>query len=167
MSSQPKAIFRQAMPLSRTWDTDTYTTPDLSRRTICDVFVTSPSALLNEGGTLNSTEDTYSLMTITQEYKIIDNEDYTNYVIVGGTPKFTASEYIYSNVFTNRDVVQSCLITLGKKDVPAGIQYKVFEDYDLDITTAQADTWTRILILTMPICTVIVCVVVTVRRKYK
>lgn len=167
MSSQPKAIFKNAMPLGKSWDTNTYRTPDMSRRTICDVFVTSPSALLNEDGKLNEAGAEYSLMTITQEYKIIDNEDYNNYVIVAGTPDFVSSEYIYSNVFTNRSVIHSCLLTLGRKDIPAGIEYKVFEDYDLDITTAQASAWTRAFIIVMPLCTVAACIVVTVRRKYK
>ncbi len=167
MSSQPKAIFRNAMPLRHTWDTETYMTPTLSTRTICDVFRTSSSARLNEDGKLSDDGAEYSLMTITQEHKIKDNLDYNNYVIVAGASDFVASEYIFSNVFTNRSVIHSCLITLGKKNVPTGIQYKVFEDYDLDMTTAQADVWTRVLILVMPTITVVACIVVTVRRKYR
>ena len=167
MSSQPKAIFRNSMPLRHTWDTDSYTTPDQCRRTICDVFRSSDSARLNEDGELGESGTEYSLMTITQEYGVKNNLDYSNYVIVAGTSDFVASEYIFSNVFTNRSVIHSCLITLGKKNVPTGIQYKVFEDYDLDITTAQAETWSRILIIAMPAATVIACIVVTVRRKYK
>lgn len=167
MSSQPKAIFRNATPISHTWKTNSYTTSDLGARNISDIFVTSPSALLNKNGVLEEAGSTYSLMTITQEYKIIDNEDYTSYVVVGGSSEFTSSEFLNSNVYTNRDVIHSLLIALGKENVPSGIDFKVFEDYDLDITTAQADAWTRVLILVMPICTVVACIVVTVRRKYK
>ena len=167
MSSQPKAIFRQATPISHTWKTDEYTTSDLSVRNISDVFVTSSSALLNENGVLGETEKQYSLMTITQEYKIINNEEYTSYVVVGGSANFITAEYLQSYVYTNRDVIHSLLIALEKKNVPAGIDFKVFEKYDLDITTAQADSWTRVLILVMPICTVAACIVVTVRRKYR
>ena len=167
MSSHPKAIFREAMPISRAWDTDEKTTTDLASRVISDVFVTSSSALLNENGELTGATGEYSLMTITQEYKIIDNEDYTSYVIVAGTPSFTSPQYLQSNIYTNRDVIHSCLIALGKEFVPAGIDFKVFAEYDLDMTTAQANNWTYVLVLVMPLCTVIACVVVTVRRKYK
>ena len=167
MSSQPKAIFRNASPITHAWETESKTTPDLGSRVISDVFLTSPTAKLNENGTATDATGTYSLMTITQEYKIIDNEDYTSYVIAAGTPSFTASEFLLSNIYTNRDVIHSCLIALGKENVPAGIDFKVFADYDLDITTAQAANWTRAFIIVMPLATVIACIVVTVRRKYK
>ena len=167
MSSQPKAIFREATPISHAWVTDDKSTTDLGTRVVSDIFVTSPDARLYKDGIPTDAVDTYSMMTITQEYKIIDNEDYTSYVVAAGTPDFVSAENLISTTRTNRDVIHSCLIALGKKNVPAGIKYKVFSNYDLDITTAQASSWTRALILVMPVCTVAVSVFVCVRRRYK
>ncbi len=167
MSSQPKAIFREATPISHAWVTDDHSTTDLGTRMVSDIFVTSPDARLYKDGVPTDAVDTYSMMTITQEYKIIDNEDYTSYVIAAGTPDFVSSENLISTTRTNRDVIHSCLIALGKKNVPAGIQFKTFANYDLDITTAQASAWTKALIITLPLCTVAVAVFVCVRRRYK
>ena len=178
----PLVVFREASPIKHCWPTDEKTTPDLSNRFVFDVFTTTPEANLYSGGELIDDPEAelvggegrvadengrYSLMTITQEYKLIDNNPYTSYVVVSGTPTFIDSDYLNKNVYKNRDVIYSCLIALTKENVPAGIEWKEFESYDLSITTGQADSWTYSLILVMPIITIAACIVVTVRRKYK
>ncbi len=167
LSSQPKAIFRSASPIKHAWEEESKSTNDMSSRVISDVFTTSDTALLHEGGESRPADNTYGLMTISQEYKIVDNEDYTSYVVASACPDFISSQYLNSNVHSNRDVIHSLLIALGKENVPAGIDFKVFADYDLDITTAEANSWTRVLVLVMPICTAAACVFVTVRRRYR
>ena len=167
LSSQPKAIFRSATPIKHAWVEENKNMSDLSSRVISDVFMTSSTAKLTENGETRDADGVYGLMTISQEYKIVDNEDYTSYVVACGSPEFVSPQYLNSNVHSNRDVIHSLLISLGKENVPAGIEFKVFADYDLDITTAQANTWTYTLVLVMPICIAVACIVVTVRRRYK
>ena len=167
MSSQPKAIFREATPITHIWDDDMHSMQDYGDRVVSDVFSASEDARLYSGGVPLDTKGPFSLMTITQEHKIIDNEDFTSYVLVSGTPDFVSAQYLISSVYSNRDVLHSCLIALGKENVPAGIQFKVFSDYSLDITTAQAASWTRALIIILPVCTAAAAIFVCVRRKYK
>ncbi len=168
MSSQPKVIFREVAPLYRSsrLTSDTWTVNGTSR-TISDVFYSSESARLTESGVTSDETGQYSLMTITQEIQTVDSEYYTSYVLVSATSAYTASQYLLSNVYANSDVLYACMVAFGKERVPADIDYKVFNDYDLDITTAVATNWTYAFILVLPLASVVTCTVVMVRRRHR
>ena len=55
----------------------------------------------------------------------------------------------------------------GKERVPADIDFKVYNDYDLDITIAQANSWTRFFMIVPATIIVLTSIYITVRRKYK
>ncbi|MCD7746751.1 MAG: GldG family protein [Firmicutes bacterium] len=166
MSSQPKVIFREVAPLYRSsrLTSDTWTVNGTSR-TISDVFLSSENAYITENGETSSETGQYSLMTITQEIQTVDSEYYTSYVLVSATSAYTASQYLLSNVYANSDVLYACMVAFGKERVPADIDFKVFNDYDLDITTTVANNWTYALVIVLPLVSVVTCTVVIVRRK--
>ena len=164
LSSQPKTIFRRACPIEHVYEQKTFGN---TNRTVTNVFTTSPDAKLIIDGATTEEPATYNLMTITQESRIIDNEYYHNYVLAAGTQFYTASQYLISNVYANSDVLYATMIAFGKERVPADIDFKVFADYTLNITTEQAASWTKFFIITLPVITIGVCVYVCVRRKYK
>lgn len=164
MSNQPKVIFRDAAPIKKVYTEKNF---GVDVRNVSNMFTSAPSSKLIVDGTVAEEAGEYGLMTITQETRIVDNEYYTSYVLAAGTSEFTSSAYLLSNVYANSDVLYACMRAFGKERVPADIDFKVFNDYELDITTAEATDWTVGLILTMPLITVAACIVVTVRRKYR
>ncbi len=164
MSSRPKVIFRNAAPIRRVYDQKSF---GVDSRATSHVFFAAPTAELTKNGVTEPMTETYGLMTITQETRVVDNEYYTSYVLASGTPKFAVSQYLLSNVYANSDVLYACMRAFGKERVPADIKFKVFNDYDLDITTAEANRWTYGLIIVMPVVILAACVVVSVRRKYR
>lgn len=164
MSNWPKVIFRNACPINKVYTSKSF---GVDNRTVSDVFMTADTAHKVSNSSVAAESGVYSLMTISQETRVRDNEYYTSYVLASGCTDFTASPYLLSNVYANSDVLYACMRAFGKERVPADIDYKVFNDNKLDITTEQANSWTRAFISVMPLVTVAACVVVTVRRKYK
>lgn len=164
MSSRPKVIFRNAAPIKRVYEQKSF---GVDSRVTSHVFFTAPTAELTVDGLTTPAEETYGLMTITQETRTVDNEYYTSYVLAAGTSDFTASQYLLSNVYANSDVLYACMRAFGKERVPADIDFKVFNDYELDITTSEANNWTYGLIITMPVIILAASVVVSIRRKYR
>lgn len=163
----PTMRIRDAAPITHKFTTDEITTSDFRTIHVFDMFTSSGESRLFRNGALSEEQGQYSVMTISQGAKTVDNEIYLTHVLVSGTPSVIEKESIEKSVYKNRDIINSCLVAFGKKNVPVGIEYKEFEDYDLDITVGQANAWTRAFIIIMPAATVIACVVVTVRRKYR
>ncbi len=164
MSNWPKVIFRDASPINKVYTEKNF---GVDQRTVSDVFMTADTAHKVADGNVSEESGVYSLMTITQETRIRDNEYYTSYVLASACTDFTASQYLLSNVYANSDVLYACMRAFGKERVPADIDFKVFNDYQLDITKEEANSWTRSFITVMPLITIAACVVVSVRRKYK
>ena len=54
---------------------------------------------------------------------------------------------------------------MGKKLVPLDIDFKVFASEALDITTANAYTWTAVLVAVIPLTVCALGIVVCYRRK--
>ena len=54
----------------------------------------------------------------------------------------------------------------GKEKVPAEIEYKFFEKYDMEITTAEANRWTTALVTVIPAILTVCGIYVWIRRKY-
>jgi hypothetical protein len=131
-----------------------------------DVFYTSDTAETYRDSELVGS-GRYSLMTITQEQRIVNNEEYFSYVLATGTKNYTASQYLLSNIYANSDVLYACMRAFGKERVPADIDFKVYNDYDLDITIAQANSWTRFFMIVPATIIVLTSIYITVRRKYK
>ena len=56
--------------------------------------------------------------------------------------------------------------TMGKTQVPIDLDFKLFEDESLDITTQEAANWTIFLTAFIPVIFLISGVVVWIRRKH-
>ena len=52
-----------------------------------------------------------------------------------------------------------------RKTVPVDINFKMFDDESLDITTAEATRWTVIYTVFLPAAVFVIAVVVFVRRR--
>lgn len=162
LSTLPKTISRYTMPIEILWENG----GDLSgSRTVSPVITSYDSAkILKNGETVGSGE--YNLMTMSRELRIIDNEYYYSYVVVSGSSNFCNSSYLYSNAYANSDIMSAAMRATGRDKILADIQFKVFDDTSLDITTAESNRWTIGLVTVLPAVAAITGLVIWVRRKH-
>lgn len=161
----PKAIVRYSMPVGILWDSKSI---DQSTRTVAPVLVSSTTTNSYSFENQDEIEATgsFNLMTITQDSIYIDNENYTSYVLACGTTEFTSSSYLQSNAYGNADIIFSAMKAMGREKVPIDIDFRVFEDNSLDITTEQANTWTVVYTAVLPVIVLALGITVYVQRKH-
>jgi len=162
LSTLPKSISRYTMPIEILWEAG----GGLSgTRDVSPVLTSYETAEAVQNNTVVG-EGKYNLMTISRELRIIDNEDYSSYVIVSGSPDFAAANYIVSNAYANADILSAAMLATGRDKILAELKYKVFDDTDLTVTTAQANDWTVALVCVLPAVTAVTGLVIWVRRKH-
>ncbi len=161
LQSPPKTIVKYSMPLETLWS-------ERNSRYVSSVLRTTNNAEAYS----TENEDTvirkgpFDLMLISTERQLIDNEEYYNHVLVAGSSKFIDDSYINSGSYGNSDIMYSVMKAMGKTTVPCDIKLKTFDDESLDITTAQANTWTMVLVSAVPAMVCIAGVVVFIRRRH-
>ena len=112
--------------------------------------------------------DGKNLMTISRQIKIVDNNYFYSYVLACGSVCFDDKEWTDSNVYANEDVIYAALSQFGRENVPSGIDFKEYAKYDIeDMTTAEAERATLLLITVIPSVFVVVGFVICIRRKYR
>lgn len=168
MDSTPMAIVNNARPITMIY-TDNHELYGSTERMCSAVLTTSTgktavaTSLDGEGTTEN---EIFNLMTITVGSRYIDNEQHYSYVLAAGTSSFADSKYVGSKSYANRDVIFYAMKSFAKKTVPLDLDFKVFEDTDLNCTTAEANRYT-ILFTVVPAAIVAgVGIYVYTRRKY-
>lgn len=107
----------------------------------------------------------YPLVTVSREGRYINNVKHYSYVFAVGSP-FFAEDMFLTPTYANSDILYTMMIAMGKEQVPIDLDFKVFEDNSLDITTAQAAAWTWTLILVIPVCVFVLGIVIFIRRKH-
>ena len=189
-----KVIFRNAMSISYS-DLFTETMPDPNsttqeitpyvfgsyysngvERSIYDVFVSSSAAEAMAGGKVvasASETDLFRLMTVSSEGRYTQEDNYgttlaeNSYVLACGSTEFVSEAYLQSSVYGNYDLLLTAMTVMGREPVPVGLTMKAFADYSLDsITVDQQTAWTVSLAAIPAAITLIVGVVVLVKRKY-
>jgi hypothetical protein len=140
-------------------------------RTIGDVFNAFPGATeIAHGETVatSTTNDPFHLMTITREARMVDNtnEDYS-YVLACGSTDFLSRKLLQSNTYGNTDLMLSALRAVGKDIAIANLDHKPFASTTMEnITTAEANQWTAVLIAAPAVIALGFGIYVLVRRKY-
>ena len=136
------------------------------RRVPSAVLTTTKTAgVVNDEGFV-SDKGVYNLMTLTCENRVIDNIDYSSYVLAVGSTEFASNEYLGQGAYSNRDILFSAMNLLGREKVPFDIDFEYFDNTELDITAKEATSWAMALIITLPAIAVLCCTVVLVRRKH-
>ncbi len=141
-------------------------------RDIFDVFTSYDTAkAISDGKEVSSASsiNKYKLMTVTREQRMIDNTNAdSSYVWACGSVDFGNEDFINSNTYGNADLLLYSLHTMGKEFVPVELEFKVFDNTEIEgLTTAAADAYTWTLILVPPIIMFAVGTTVIVRRKYR
>ncbi len=137
-----------------------------------DVFTSYDTAkAISDGNEVASASaiDKFKLMTVTREQRMIDDSHVdSSYVWACGSVDFGNEDFINSNTYGNADLLLYSLHTMGKEYVPVELEFKVFDNTEIEgLTTAAADAYTWTLILVPPIVMFAVGTTVIVRRKYR
>ena len=167
LSNVPRTIVNYTMPIYVTYNNGESASIDQGTRDVSSVLTSSENAYAC-GFDTNETVDTgsFNLMTISTEQRYIDNESNYNYVLACGTTDFVSDKYIGSSTYGNVDILYSAMKTMGKITVPNGIEFKIFDNNELNISTSEAYAWTVILSALLPVVTIITGVVVYIRRRH-
>jgi len=140
-------------------------------RAIYNVFTTSSTAEEMVNGAVVKTAtalEPFNLMTVTRESRMADNttEDYS-YVVACGSTEFLQKALLQSNTYGNSDVMLSVLRAVGKELAIANLSHKPFASTTIEnITTAQANRYTAILVIIPAVAAIASGVYILVRRKY-
>ena len=165
LETTPKTIVRYSMPIDILWSSKSI---DQSSRGVSAILTSSAEATAYSFEDENEAvgKGPFNLLTITQDVQYIDNEPYFSYVMVGGTSMFADQTYLESNAYGNADILYAAMKAMGKETVPVGIDFRLFEDNSLDITSQQANNWTIVLTAVVPALVLIGGFVVWIRRRH-
>ena len=166
ISNVPRTIVNYTMPIYVTYNNGESASIDQGTRDVSSVLTSSEKAYAC-GFDSNETVDTgtFNLMTLSTEQRYIDNEANYNYVLACGTTDFVSDKYIGSSTYGNVDILYSAMKTMGKITVPNGIEFKIFDNNELNISTSEAYAWTVILSALLPVVTIVTGIVVYIRRR--
>ncbi len=161
LDTKPKTILKNAMPLQMLWERD----DALDGVKDCTpVLSTHDSAVAVKNGEEIDAAGV-PLMVLTRETRIVDNDYYYSYVLVCGSADYNNSEYLLANAYANSDILYSAMRITGRERILADIDFKVLDNTDLDITTAEANRWTVALVTAVPALIAVCGTAVWVRRK--
>ncbi|MBR6918691.1 MAG: Gldg family protein [Clostridia bacterium] len=161
LSSMPKTIVPNAMPLKLVYGTKSVT---------MGMFETSTVLYSPDGATVKDGEGSEStgrlpVMTITRKEGIRDNDYIYAYLTVCGSPDFVADKYLNSASYANSDILVNTIRLTGREKIVADIDLKMLDDTALDITAAETNGWTLALAVIIPLAVGAAGVVICRRRR--
>lgn len=139
LSSPPKTIFENAAPLRVIWN-DNASTVNSAGREVTNLFTTTDKAQAVDRNGDTVTSGTFSLMTMTSETRVVNQEYYTANLIVCGTTEYTSSAYLADRTYANEEVLRSLLRGLSRTVVSTAdeIEFKFYRP--ADFTTSEDPT---------------------------
>ncbi|MBQ7669590.1 MAG: Gldg family protein [Clostridia bacterium] len=161
LSSMPKTIVPDAMPLNLLYDTSS---APMASYLASAVLYSHASSYVREGGE-NKDGGRLPLMTISRKEGIRDNDYIYAYLTVCGSPSFVSDKYLNSNSYANSDILVNTIRLTGREKIVADIDIKVFDDTELDVTTSQTNGWTAVFSIAIPVVIGVFGFAVCFRRK--
>ena len=161
LENPPKAIFKNAAPITILWDqhNSVSVSPVLETNETATAYSTSNGSETDSGN--------MNLMTLSMKTTVSDNnEKYYNYVLACSTPEFANEQFLNGNTYSNRDIIYAAMRAFGKEVVPVNLNFKVFDDQNLDITLSEANTTTVLLTVLMPAIVLGIGTFVWARRRH-
>lgn len=145
-------------------------------RSIYDVFTTYDSAhaeISGETYEIATSENMFSLMTVTQERRQIQEDNYNavndaSYVLALSSTEFVSNEVLSSTAYGNTDVLLSALRNTSHEVIPVNIDLKAFYSFEIDENANTGNNFrTMVYFALVPaIVAIVLGVFITVRRKY-
>lgn len=126
-------------------------------RYMYDMFTTYDTARAEVGGEtyeLASSENLFKLMTLTQEMRQIQEDNYgyssvnnASYVLALSSTDFVSDEVLNSSAYGNTDVLLSTLRGISREVIPVTIEFKPYYIYDVSES----------VMATVPVAAVVTC----------
>ena len=157
VGTAPKTIIHNARPINLLWEQNN------GRQVSTAVYSSATAERYVDGAALD--RGAFPLVAVSQEARYIDNTPHYSYVFAVGS-KYFAADAALTPSYGNSDIIYTMMRAMGKTQVPIDLKLKVFENNALDLTSAEAHTWTWLLTLAVPLCVFGVGVVVWIRRKH-
>lgn len=159
LETPPKSIVRYSRPVEALWT-------DYDGRNVSAILTTTENAVMYSPSAETEVKGPFNLMVISAEMRYVNNEQMYTYVVAGGTSQFGDAAYLSNGGYGNQDVLYSIMKALGKEKVPVKLEFKVYEDTTLKITTAEARNWTILFTVAMPAAVALLGVIVWARRRH-
>ena len=186
----PPVVFKNAMPIkfsplyeltrnensedeTQSYNYASYYVDGVSRA-IFDVFTTGPDAVAYANGSIvreASETEPIKLMTVSVENRETQESNYTtvseaSYVIACASTEFLSHTLLDASSYGNNDVLLSACRAIGQEPVPVGLEPKPFSDSSIDtITSTEATNYTLVLTILPAVVSLVLGIVVIVRRK--
>ncbi len=154
----PKTVVSYARPVELLWENN-------GGRMTSTILFSSPEAEKYVDGKKVET-DQYNLVTLTRESRYIENTPHYSYVFACGSQYLTSDDYLGKKAYGNSDIIHQMMLAMGKLQVPMDLDFKVFDDEALDITTEEAGNWTIFLTAFIPAIFLLGGLIVWIRRKH-
>lgn len=174
LSSMPMTAIRNSMAIRFTKGAD-FKKSNFDYCSVASVLDSYPTAELLKNNEVIEKDASFTLAAMARTRRIIDgeygnNDDYAasykfSYVLAFGSPSFASTSYLYSNVYANRDILFATMKAIGRDTILAGIDFKVLEDDEISVSTADANRWTAIMSTVLPALFAIAGITICVRRK--
>ena len=162
LDAPPKAIMFNALGLTIAEGGDNQASSTFASY----VLTTSDNAVALANGE-ETNRGQYGLMMLSAKTTSDDNNEiHNNFLLVSGSTDFAGQSYLEASSYANRDILYSAMQAMGKDKVPANIEVRKFEDSSLDLTSAQANQWTIVFAVVIPLVFLIMGGVVYIRRKH-
>ena len=122
-----------------------------------------------------SSDKRFSLMTITEELREIQEDSYNSvnnasYVIAAASTDFFSNDALDSKSYGNTDVLLSALRHTGREIIPVNIDVKPFYIYDIGegiVTQKMATTYILVMAITPAVILFTLGAVICIKRKHK
>ncbi|MBO5212590.1 MAG: Gldg family protein [Clostridia bacterium] len=130
---------------------------------------TMPLVTTSDKATFKGNDGTYNIMTMTatNRYDQATATDVTSYFLLSMSSDMMTTEFLQDNYYINDDLIYSLIRTTGgsQTGAPEGVEYKMFIDYDLEISAKDARLSTICLAVIIPVILIGVGAVIIIKRK--
>ncbi len=161
LSNPPRTLFYRGAPiniLDSGNGTDTIVEPVLTSSD------NSYVELITEDGTKKQTGP-FNLMAISSRFTYINNAETYGHLLLIGSDSFTETN-MFREQFGNTDIVYNIIRLLSNEDVVMETNYKVLEDYTIDIDAGTVYVYGIVASVVIPIAIFAMGTVVYIKRKH-
>ena len=136
---------------------------DIGNMTISPIVVSSKDAVVMAGSEVMSVPYV-PLMTLSRYTKLIDSKE-----VAGNAVICASGSFIYeleNPSFANADLFTSMLSKMGNENASLDIDYKVLDESNLEVTTADVKSMRNKLVIAVPVIIALIGLAVFIKRKY-
>lgn len=161
LDTKPTTLSRYCMPVEILWKENEDNKGNRKVWSILDSYDSAKS--INNGEEVEHGKK--SIMALSREDRIINNQHYYSYVLACGSPSYTMG-YAQSKAYSNNNILYSIMRATGRERIITDVTWKQFDETELNLTTSQAHKWTVFFTVAFPAVISVAGIIVIIRRKH-